>query len=337
MAIQVGIIGGTGYGGREVIRLLAEHPDAELCAVASTSAAGTPLGEVLPSLAGTTDIVCEAIDPKALAASCDVVFLCVPSKESMNLAKPLLDAGLRVIDIGPDFRLNDPNSFKSAYGVDHTAPDLLKDAVYGLVPQSRDALPKANLVAVPGCYPISALVPLWPLVGAPLSDVPIVIDSISGTSGAGKGLSEALHFSEMNENVWAYKVGTHQHVPEMEQQLGIQYTLQFTPHVGPYTRGILTTITIRPSEEFDIAACYEGYDKEPFIRVLGEGNLPQLKNVRGASFCDFGWVNDKRTGNIVIVSAIDNLVGGTAGMAVQCMNLMYGIDERAGLHAGGML
>lgn len=335
MSIRVGIVGGTGYGGREVIRLVLAHPEAELCAVASTSSPGVSLSEILPAFAGTTDIVCSELDD-TFGADCDVIFLCVPGKESMSIGASLIQKGKRVIDIGPDFRLKSPDAFKSAYGVDHQSPELLGKAVYGLVSQNREGLKDAQLVAVPGCYPISVLTPLVPLCGAPISDVPIVVDSISGTSGAGKGLSEALHFSEMNENVWAYKVGAHQHVSEMEQQLNNNFILQFTPHVGPYSRGILSTITVRPSETIDLNHAYSRYKQEPFIRVLGEGSLPELKNVRASNFCDVGWVADARTGNVVIVSAIDNLVGGTAGMAVQCMNVMFGIDETAGLLAGGM-
>lgn len=333
--VQAGIVG-TGYGGREVLRLLALHPEAEVAAVSSTSAAGKPLGDALPSLRGVYDITCDPFDAKALSDKCDVVFIAVPGTESMSFAKELREAGGRVIDVGPDFRLNDAEIFQSYYKTGHTAPELLEESVYGLCCQNRAQLTDANLVAVPGCYPISVITPLLPLADAPLSDIPIVIDSVSGVSGAGKSLRESFHFSEMNENLWAYKIAVHQHVPEMEQALGYKHILQFTPHVGPYTRGILSTITVRPSGKLDMAELYEAYSDEPFIRVLGAGNLPELRFVRGSNFCDLGWVEDERTGNIVIVSAIDNLVGGTAGMAVQCMNIMFGIDERAGLFTGGM-
>jgi N-acetyl-gamma-glutamyl-phosphate reductase len=334
--IRVGIVGGTGYGGREIVRLLALHPEAELAAVASTSAAGTALGDVLPGLAKTGDVVCQAFDAPALADQCDVVFVAAPSVEALAPVAALREVGVRVIDIGPDFRLKDPALYKKYYKADHSATTLLDEAVYGLVPHNREAIAEASLVAVPGCYPISVLMPLRPLLRAPLAEGAIVADSISGTSGAGKSLSEALHFSEMNENVWAYKVGVHQHVPEMEQHLENKMMIQFTPHVGPYTRGILSTLTIRLKGSFDVAQCYDAYEAEPFVRVLGEGNLPQVKHVRASNFCDFGWVYDDRTSNLVVVSAIDNLVGGTAGMAVQCMNLMFGIDETSGLLSGGM-
>jgi N-acetyl-gamma-glutamyl-phosphate reductase len=167
--------------------------------------------------------------------------------------------------------------------------------------------------------------------------VPVVVDTISGLSGAGRSLHEAFHFPEMNENVKAYKVGAHQHTPEIEQELLGNFTVQFTPHVGPYTRGILSTITIRPENAVDYGAAYRCYAKEPFVRVLGENRLAEVKYVRGSNFCDFGWTTDQRTGNTIIVSAVDNLFGGTAGMAVQCMNVMFGLEETAGLTFAGMV
>jgi len=334
--IKVGIIGATGYGGRELIRLLGLHPEAGLVKVTSTSAAGQPLGAVLPAFDGLTDLSLEPFEPAVLAQECDVVCIGVPGTESMPLAAALREAGARVIDIGPDFRLKDPESFKQYYGVDHAAPQYLESAVYGLPAFYRRQLENASLVAVPGCYPIGAILPLRPVLEDVNPQVPVIIDAISGISGAGRSTSEALHFPEMNENVWAYKVGRHQHIPEIEQELCHPTPIQFTPHVGPYTRGILSTITFRPEAEVDLNACYAAYEAEPFIRLRGEGVLPELKHVRGTNFCDIGWVNDTRTGNIIIVSAIDNLMGGTAGMAIQCMNLMFGIEETAGLGFGGM-
>lgn len=334
--IRAGIVGATGYGGRELLRLIASHPEIELTAVASTSVAGERLDAVLPAFRGIFDLSFEAFDEARLAEKCDVVFMAVPSKESMEPAAELRASGVRVIDIGPDFRLKSTQSFAKYYGAQHRAAHLLKEAVYGLVPWYRESLKDAGLVAVPGCYPISALIPLRPLLDGPLSDVPVVIDSVSGASGAGKGLAEGLHFAELNENLRAYKLGAHQHIPEMEQELQGKMVVQFTPHVAPITRGILTTITLRPTELFDPASYYECYAKEPFVRVLGEGGLPEVKHVRGSNFCDFGWVRDDRTGNLLIVSAVDNLNGGTAGMAIQCLNLMFGLEETTGLKYGGM-
>ena len=334
--IRVGIVGATGYGGRELLRLLGGHPEAELTAAASTSVAGKPLADEMPAFGKLINLSFETFDAKSLAERCDVVFLGVPGTDSMAPGAALRAAGAKVIDMGPDFRLHDTAAFETYYKTAHTQPDLLPEAVYGLVPWNRDALTDASLVAVPGCYPAGAILPLKPLLSAAKPTVPIVIDSVSGISGAGRSLKQGFHFPEMNENVWAYKVGQHQHTPEIEQALDHAVQVQFTPHVGPYTRGILSTITVRPEAAFDVGACYACYDAEPFVRVLGEGTLPDLAAVRGSNFCDIAWVNDERTGNLILVSAIDNLVGGTAGMALQCMNLMFGLDETTGLTAGGM-
>jgi len=334
--IRVGIVGATGYGGRELLRLLGGHSESEVVALSSTSAVGKTLEEELPGFGKLLDLSFEAFDAKGLAERCDLVFLGVPGTESMGLVAELRAAEVKVIDMGPDFRLKDASVFKAYYKTDHTHPDLLDASVYGLVPWNREALKSADLVAVPGCYPIGALLPLIPLLDAAKPTVPVIIDAISGISGAGRSPMQAFHFPEMNENVWAYKLGTHQHTPEIEQELGGGHQVQFSPHVGPYTRGILSTITVRPKGSFDVAACYGCYDDEPFVRVLGEGDLPQLTAVRATNFCDIGWVTDERTGNLILVSAVDNLVGGTAGMAVQCMNLMFGLDETSGLAFGGM-
>jgi N-acetyl-gamma-glutamyl-phosphate reductase len=266
-----------------------------------------------------------------------VVFIAVPGTKSMPLGAALRAAGVRTVDMGPDFRIKDTALFTEYYKVEHSAAHLLPEAVYGLVPYYRDKIRDAQLIAAPGCYPASVIFPVRPLLDAPIADVPIVVDAISGLSGAGRAVSEAFHFPEMNENVKAYRIGVHQHTPEIEQELGFKFKVQFTPHVGPYTRGILSTITVRVREPFDVAPYYARYAAEPFVRVLGEGKPAEIRHVRGSNFCDIGWVMDKRTGNLVIVSAIDNLVGGTAGMAVQCMNVMFGLDERTGLKLAGMM
>ena len=334
--IRVGIVGATGYGGRESLRLLFGHPGVQLVAAASGSVAGKPLAEELPAFRKLSGLIFEPFDAASLKSRCDVVFVGVPGKASMGPVAALREAGVRVIDIGPDFRLRSTADFAAYYGTEHTAPQLLDESVYGLAPWYREQIRQASLVAVPGCYPISVLLPLRPLLDAPLSDVPVVIDSISGISGAGKTPSEAFHFPEMNENVKAYKLAVHQHIPEIEQELLHEMKIQFTPHVAPLTRGILTTITLRPARLFDPEPYYNCYETEPFVRVLGAGKLPEIRYVRGSNFCDFGWVCDERTGNLLIVSAIDNLMGGTAGMAVQCMNGMFGLEETTGLCWGGM-
>jgi len=334
--VRVGIVGATGYGARELVRLITAHPEADVVVVTSESAAGKPLVEVHPAFGKLTTLTCEPFSVRMLAELCDVVFVAVPATKSMAFVSALRAAEVSVIDIGPDFRLKDPELFKQHYKTEHTAPGLLKEAVYGLPIANRMVLDTAALVAVPGCYPISIITPLKPLLDAPLANIPIVADSISGISGAGKSLSDSYHFPEMNENVRAYNLAAHRHTPEIEQELANKVMVQFNPHVGPYTRGILTTLTVRTAGEIPVDELYARYAEEPFVRVLGEGKLPEVKYVRGTNFCDIGWVMDKRTGNLIIVSAIDNLVGGTAGIAVQCMNLMFGHDETLGLQFGGM-
>lgn len=334
--IRVGIVGATGYGSREIMRLLCQHPHAQITAVTSTSVIGQPLAQVLPAFQNLLDLTFQEFDAEKLAAQCDVVFVGVPGKESMTPVAALRQADVRVLDIGPDFRLTDLDAFTTYYGAEQTHPELLGERVYGLPPWYRADLPKANLVAVPGCYPISAILPLRPLLPHISTDFPVVIDAISGVSGAGRSTSQAFHFPEMNENVLAYKLGVHQHTPEIEQELDNKILVQFTPHVGPFTRGILSTITVRTTDDPDLDSVFACYADEPFVRVLGADTIPDLNQVRGTNFCDFGWHKDDRTGNLILVSAIDNLVGGTAGMAVQCMNLMFGLDESDGLKLGGM-
>ncbi|MBI4559225.1 MAG: N-acetyl-gamma-glutamyl-phosphate reductase [Candidatus Hydrogenedentes bacterium] len=334
--IRVGIVGATGYGARELIRLLGLHPEVQVVAVVSESAPGKRLDEVLPAFRKSTDLVCEAFDAQALAKRCDAVFVGVPGGKSMAYGAALRGTGVRVLDLGPDFRLKDAARWQQYYKVEHQSPQLLKDAVYGLVPIHREAIRKASLVAVPGCYPITVILPLRPLLDTIASNIPVVADSISGVSGAGRSLNEAYHFPEMNENLKAYRLGVHQHIPEIEQGLDNRVMVQFTPHVAPLTRGILTTITVRIKTEVNVADRLRCYTSEPFVRVFPSGELPEVKYVRASNCCDIGWVMDQRTGNLVMVCAIDNLMGGTAGMAVQCLNLMFGLDERTGLNYGGM-
>jgi len=334
--IRVGIVGATGYGGRELIRLLAMHPETELVAAASTSVAGQRLADVLPAFRKLTDVVFQAFDAEALAKKCDVVFIAVPSRESMPIGSDLRKAGARVLDLGGDFRIKDHLAFAKYYKTEHTAAHLLEECVYGLAPWYRDALKSAQLVSVPGCYPISIVLPLRPILEHVQTDVPIVVDAVSGVSGAGRTPSEGYHFPEMNENLKAYKLGVHQHIPEIEQEIGQGAVVQFTPHVAPLTRGILSTITFRPNGPIDVSNALRRYETEPFVRVLPEGEFPEVRFVRASNFCDIGWTMDERTGNLLMVSAIDNMMGGTAGMAVQCLNIMFGLDESTGLTYGGM-
>ena len=333
--IRVGVVGALGYGGRELMRLLMAHPEAELAAAVYREG-GTRLDEVLPAFRKMTDVVLEAFDAESLARRCDVVFLAVPGTESMAMGGPLHDAGVKIIDLGSDFRIKDPEAYRKYYGAEYSRPELARQAVYGHVPWHREALRTAKIIAAPGCFPITVITALKPLLDAAQPETPVVVNSVSGVSGAGRKANDVFHFPNMNENVRAYKLAVHQHIPEIEQELDFKAQVQFTPHVAPVTRGILSTIVLRPSRDIDLAALYACYDNEPFVRVLGEGKIPDLNHVRGSNFCDLGWVRDERTGNLVIVSVIDNLVGGTAGMGMQCMNVAFGLDERAGLRLPGM-
>ncbi len=334
--VRVGVIGAVGYAGREFIRLLTAHPEARLtCAVEVES--GKKLQELIPGFRKVLDIELEPFDPKTIAKKCDVVFLGLPAGKSMPLVAELYKEDLVIMDLGSDFRIKDSAIYAKYYKMEYTHPELVEKSIYGLVPWYREKIKNAKLVAVPGCFPISAILPLRPLVEVANPEVPIVIDSITGVSGAGRGLTEVYHFPNMNENLRAYRIGNHQHVPEIEQEIGGKWKVQFTPHVAPITRGILTTITLRPTREVDLAELYSCYDNEPFVRVLPVGTFPEINYVRNSNFCDIGWMFDERTGNIIIVSAIDNLVGGTAGMGIQCLNVRFGFPEDTGLKLPGMM
>ncbi|MGC8739436.1 MAG: N-acetyl-gamma-glutamyl-phosphate reductase [Candidatus Hydrogenedens sp.] len=334
--IKVGIVGAIGYAGREFVRLLIAHPQAQLvCAVAMET--GKKLQDVLPNFRKLVDVELETFDPDAISKKCDVVFFALPAGKSMPLASELVKRGVVVMDLGSDFRIKDAEVYSKFYKIQYTHPELVSRAVYGLVPWYREQIKKADIVAVPGCFPISNILPLKPLVQYAEPNIPIVIDSVSGVSGAGRSLNELFHFPNMNENMRAYRIGNHQHIPEIEQEIGGKYQVQFTPHVAPLTRGILSTITLRPTKEVNPGEIYKCYDTETFVRVLPEGQFPEINYVRNSNFCDIGWTYDGRTGNIVIVSAIDNLVGGTAGMGIQCLNVRFGFPEDTGLRFAGMM
>ncbi|MCX8066135.1 MAG: N-acetyl-gamma-glutamyl-phosphate reductase [Candidatus Hydrogenedentes bacterium] len=334
--ISVGVVGALGYAGREFIRLLSAHSEARLtCAVELEP--GKRLQELIPGFRKMLDIELEPFDAKALARKCDVVFFALPAGKSMPLVAELYKEDVVIMDLGSDFRIKDRSVYEKYYKIKYTNPELVEEAVYGLVPWYRDRIRNAKIVAVPGCFPISAILPLRPLMEEADPDVPVVIDSISGVSGAGRGLTEVYHFPNMNENLRAYRIGNHQHIPEIEQEIGGRWKVQFTPHVAPITRGILTTITLKPKNEIDPGSLYKCYDTELFVRVLEKGSFPEINYVRNSNFCDIGWTYDERTGNIVIVSAIDNLVGGTAGMGIQCLNVRFRFPEDTGLKLPGMM
>jgi len=342
---RVAIAGASGYTGAELLRLLVQHPGVEVVALTAETHANQPISQVFPSLAGFVDLICRPLDPAALAAEAEFVFLALPHKTSMAVGADLVKRGVRVLDLSADFRLKDPAAYRTWYGFEHLAPSLLGEAVYGLPELHRGEIAAARLVAVPGCYPTGAILGFSPLLARGLADPEtIVIDSISGVSGAGRKPELPTHFSEANESLKAYGVGKHRHTPEIEQELsgvaGRPVTVTFTPHLAPLTRGILTTITARlagPRSTAELLGVYrEFYRGRSFVRVLEEGRLPETKHVLHSNLCDVGLVSDARTGRVIVVSAIDNLVKGASGQAVQCFNLMAGLDERVGLWIPGL-
>jgi len=342
---RVAIAGASGYTGAELLRLLVQHPGVEVVALTAETHANQPISQIFPSLAGFVDLICRPLDPAALAAEAEFVFLALPHKTSMAVGADLVKRGVRVLDLSADFRLKDPAAYRTWYGFEHLAPSLLGEAVYGLPELHREEIAAARLVAVPGCYPTSAILGFSPLLARGLADPEtIVIDSISGVSGAGRKPELPTHFSEANESLKAYGVGSHRHTPEIEQELsgvaGRPVTVTFTPHLAPLTRGILTTITARLAgarSTAELLGVYrEFYRGRSFVRVLEEGRLPETKHVLHSNLCDVGLVSDARTGRVIVVSAIDNLVKGASGQAVQCFNLMAGLDERAGLWIPGL-
>jgi N-acetyl-gamma-glutamyl-phosphate reductase len=337
--IRAAIVGGTGYAGAEIVRILSGHPGVAIAAVTSRQFAGQRFDRVFPAMAGRVAAVCEEMNEERICAAADVVFLALPHKLPMAIVPGLLRRGCRVIDLSADFRFRDAAAYEAAYQP-HTARDLLAETVYGLSEVYTDEIRKARLVGNPGCYPTSVLLPLVPLVKAGLLDLEsIVADSKSGVSGAGRSPSLAVHFCEVAESFKAYKVAAHRHAPEMEavlsREAGRPATLTFVPHLVPMSRGMLSTIYARPAAApsaqaaLDCIAAY--YRDRSFVRLRPPGMPPDTLHVRGTNCCDIGVVADERNRRLVILSAIDNLVKGAAGQAVQNMNLMFGLPETTGL------
>ena len=348
---QVAVVGASGYSGEELVRLLLGHPRAELAAVTSRQYAGQTIAQVFPRFghhARARELRFSEPKAESLAKSARVVFLALPHGVAAEFAAPLLQAGCQVIDLSADFRLRSPEVYKEFYAHDHPAPGLLSQAVYGLPELYREQIRKARLVAAPGCYPTSVLLPLIPLLKAGLiRPESIIADSLSGVSGAGRKAEPDYLFVECNESVRAYGLPKHRHLSEIEQELalaaGKPVTIQFTPHLVPVNRGILTTLYVAPQQRFagakameeaarQIEACYqESYANEPFVRLLEGKSLPDTKNVVGTNVIEIAWRLDPRTGRLIVLSAEDNLVKGASGQAVQCLNLMCGWPETEGL------
>lgn len=324
---NVAIVGASGYTGRELMRLLRHHPQLRLAAAMTARPGSQPEPPALPC-----DPTVEALDLDRLA-DVDGVFLCTPHGAAAAIAADLLARGTRVVDLSADFRLRDPAAYARTYGAEHPAPSLLGEAVYGLTEHARDAVAEARLCANPGCYPTSILLPLLPLLqnGLVADGQPIVADSKSGTSGAGKAPGERTHFGNVHENFCAYGVGTHRHAPEIWQQAGTE-RIVFTPHLLPTFRGILSTIYVPPAAGVhadQVRDCLaERYAAEPFVSVYQKG-LPELRCVQMSNECHIAVAQSGPY--VVVVSVIDNLVKGASGQALQNMNVMLGLDETAGL------
>jgi N-acetyl-gamma-glutamyl-phosphate reductase len=342
---RVAIAGASGYTGVELLRLLIQHPQATVVALTAETHANQPIGRVFPSLGGFLDLTCLPLETAKLAAEAEFIFLALPHKTSMAVGADLIQRGARVLDLSADYRLKDATAYPIWYGVEHVASHLLREAAYGLPELHRAEVAAARLVAVPGCYPTGAVLGLAPLIAEGVLDLDsVVIDAISGVSGAGRKAELPYHYSEANENLKAYGVATHRHTPEIEQELarlaGREVTVSFTPHLAPLTRGLLTTITAALQSGRSTSALlrvFQHYYRESaFVRILGEGQLPETKHVLHSNFCDIGLVSDPRTGRVIVVTAIDNLVKGASGQAVQCFNLMAGFEERAGLWIPGL-
>ncbi|MBQ9915297.1 MAG: N-acetyl-gamma-glutamyl-phosphate reductase [Clostridia bacterium] len=341
--IRVGILGATGYAGSELVRLLLQHGGVELTMLTSKSYEGQKMSEVYPALKGVCDITLSSPEPEKVKENCDVVFTALPHGASKEVIPKLYELGLKVIDLSGDYRYNDQAVYEAWYKQPHSSPELLKESVYGLPELHRDEIKKTRLVGNPGCYTTCSILGLAPLLkNGAVSCKHIIIDAKSGVSGAGRGLAVDYHFCECTENMKAYKVATHRHTSEIEQELslvaGEDITLSFTPHLVPMKRGIYATIyaelTEMKSKEELLSMYHEFYKDEPFVRIYDEG-LPESNHVSGSNFVDIGLCVDERLGRVIIISTIDNLVKGAAGQAIQNMNLICGFPETQGLLGAG--
>ena len=345
--IKIGIIGASGYSGSELLRFLVNHPgELEVALCTSETYAGQCIDSVLPNLRGFLSSKFEALDLDSLKERVDVVVLAVPHKVAMSFVPQILAQGLRVVDFSADYRLEDAETYEAWYHVEHTSTSLISKSVYGLPERYRDCIRSAQLVANPGCYPTSAILAAMPFVkhGVVALDS-IIVDSKSGISGAGPKPSENTHYANRESNFIAYNIGSHRHTPEIEQELSTVASepvrVTFTPHLVPMTRGILSTVYMRLTEDISTEEALNMYAKfyehEPFVRVLPTGTYPQTKAVLGSNYCDVGLEVDARTRRIVAMAAIDNLGKGAAGAVVQNLNLMFGFKETDGLKVPGMM
>lgn len=340
--IKVAVLGATGYAGIELVRLLGAHPNVEIKSLVSHSFVGKRVSEIYPNLRGVVDNVCEDMDSADLS-DCDVVFTALPHGASKVVIPELYEKGLTVIDLSGDFRYNDTKVYEEWYGEPHCAPELLKKSIYGLPELHRAQIKTTKLIGNPGCYTTCSILGLAPLIKAGLvSNDNIIIDAKSGVTGAGRSLELDYNFCECTENTKAYKVSTHRHTSEIEQELsllaGSEIMVSFTPHLVPQKRGILSTmyanLTCKHTTEQLIDVYKQFFKDEYFVRVY-ESGLPETNHVAGSNFVDIGLVVDRRLNRVIVVSAIDNIGKGAAGQAVQNMNIVCGLDEKAGIANAG--
>lgn len=334
--IKVGIVGGTGYTGVELLRLLAQHPQVELHAITSRADAGMPVSQMFPSLRGQVDIAF-SLPEEARLDQCDIVFFATPNGIAMQHARGLLDAGVRIIDLAADFRIQDVQVWEKWYGMSHACPDLIPEAVYGLPEMNRENIRQARLVANPGCYPTAVQLGFLPLLEEGVIECSsLIADAKSGVSGAGRKAEVNILFSEAADNFRAYAVPGHRHLPEIRQGLASmaqqEVGLTFVPHLTPMIRGIHATLYARIHQDTDLQALYEKrYANEAFVDVLPAGSHPETRTVRGANCCRIAVHRPQQGNTVVVLSIIDNLVKGAAGQAVQNMNIMFGLPESTAL------
>ncbi len=338
--IKAGIIGATGYAGGELVRLLLGHKEAKIVWYGSRSYVERKYADIYQNMFQLVDDICQDDNMEAMAEQVDVIFTATPQGLCASLVKEEILHKVKIIDLSADFRIRDVSVYKKWYGMEHRAPQYMKEAVYGLCELKREAIKKARLIANPGCYPTCSFLSVYPLVKEGLIDPDtLIIDAKSGTSGAGRGAKVDNLFCEVNENIKAYGVTGHRHTPEIEEQLslaaGKQVLINFTPHLVPMQRGILVTAYASLKKDIsyeEVKAVYDRYyEKEYFVRVLPEDVCPQTRWVEGSNFVDVNFKIDPRTKRIIMMGAMDNLVKGAAGQAVQNMNLMFGVDEAEGL------
>lgn len=346
MALKAGVVGAAGYAGAELVRLLLAHPEFELTVITSNSDEGQALAQVYPSFQGASDLVFTRHDDPALM-ECDAVFMAVPHTAAMAQVPAFMEAGISVFDLSADYRLDDAAVYEAWYNAKHTSPDLLKTRAFGLpelFPEDLErvaadaAAGRPVLVACAGCYPTATSLGAAPAVRSGWVDGTVIVDAISGVTGAGKRATQRTHFCSASDNFEAYGVGKHRHTPEIEQILGLKDRLVFTPHLAPINRGLLSTVSMPLSAEMrgisldEVVARYqEFYAGRPFVRVLPAGDLPRTAAVEGTNACQIGLALHEASGTLIAISAIDNLCKGAAGQAVQCANIVYGFGETCGL------